>query len=85
MSREFVRRTLLASWVVLVSATCQAQILPPMSAGPPVLTPFPPLALHITIPQGPNGEFQLGDPVNPLVVSYSPAAGPLEKWLMPTF
>ncbi len=85
MSHKLVRTLALAVSAALVATACRAQIFPPMSAGPPPLTPFTPVGQHLTIPQGPNGEFSLGDPVNPLVVSYSPTAGPLEKWLMPNF
>ncbi len=85
MSHKLVRTLALAVSAALVATACRAQIFPPMSAGPPPLTPFTPVGQHLTIPQGPNGEFSLGDPVNSLVVSYSPTAGPLEKWLMPNF
>ncbi|QEG35715.1 PEP-CTERM sorting domain-containing protein [Bythopirellula goksoeyrii] len=68
---------------IFTAATSQAQISPGISAGPPTLIPLPAPTPHFTIPQGPNGDFTLGDPANPIPVSYNPTAGPFEKWLAP--
>ena len=59
-----------------------AQILPGgFPAGPPGPPVLPGPGVHITVPEGPLNNFTLGTPANPISVSYSATAGPLEKWL----